>query len=137
MYTWTDVEITKESENKKHGYQLAVGENLKVVKRRKQARVSMSNACEIEIKEKNLSLKGTMVNLSAGGFAFLSKASVFANSAGECMHLTIKDFPILKGKPLAGIVVRATEHKGSYFVGCRMLYDSKEIKEYVEKETNE
>ena len=68
------MQVIKESVNGKSYYQLVVGDNLKVVKRRKQARVSMNNACEIEIKEKNLSLKGTMVNLSAGGFAFSSKA---------------------------------------------------------------
>jgi len=42
----------------------------------------------------------------------------------------------LNGEPLAGIVVRATKGNGSYMVGCRMLYDSKEIKAYVEKENS-
>lgn len=135
LYTWKDVQVIKESADKQNYYQLVVGDNLKVIKRRKQARVSMKNACEIQIKEKNLTLKGEMVNLSAGGFAFSSKAPIFADAAGECVHITISNFPILNGKPLAGIIIRATENKGTYIVGCRMLYDSKEIKAYVEKET--
>lgn len=135
LYTWKDVEVIKEAVLGKTYYQLAIGDNLKVTKRRKQARVSMKNACQIEIKEKNLSMKGQMVNLSAGGFAFSSRDSVFENMAGECVHITISDFPILNGKPLVGMIIRATENKGNYIVGCRMLYDSKEIKAYVEKET--
>lgn len=74
-----------------------------------------------------------MVNLSAGGFAFSSKAPVFANAAGESVQITISNFPILNGRPLEGIVIRSFEEKGSYIVGCRMLYDSKEIKAFVEK----
>lgn len=134
LYTWNQVQMIKDPVDGKNYYQLLVEDNPKVIKRRKQARVSMRNACEIEIKEKNLVLKGTMVNLSAGGFAFSSKSPVFAQAEGECVHITISNFPILDGKPLAGMVVRVIEDKGTYMVGCRMLYDSKEIKAYVEKE---
>lgn len=135
-YTWNSVMVQKYSMNRKNYYQLLIGERPKVMKRRKQARVDLKNTCEIEIKEKNLTVKGSMVNLSAGGFAFESKDPVFADAAGECVYLTISNFPILNGKPLAGIVVRATKGSGSYMVGCRMLYDSKEIKAYVEKENS-
>ena len=133
-YTWNQVSVGTCSMNRKSYYQLFVEDNPKVMKRRKQARVAMRNACEIEIKEKNLSVKGSMINLSAGGFAFESKDSAFANAAGECVYLTIHNFPLLDGKTLAGIIVRATKENGKYMVGCRMLYDSKEIKAYVEKE---
>ncbi len=133
-YTWNQVTVGMYSMNRKQYYQLFVEDNPKVMKRRKQARVAMRNACEIEIKEKKLSVKGSMINLSAGGFAFESKESVFANAAGECVYLTISNFPLLNGKPLAGIIVRTTKENGKYMVGCRMLYDSKEIKAYVEKE---
>ncbi len=132
LYTWNHVQIVKQPANGRTYYQLLVEGNPKVVKRRKQARVSMKNACEIQIKDKNLSLKGSMVNLSAGGFAFSSKAPVFADAAGESVQITISKFPILNGKPLEGIVIRSFEEKGNYIVGCRMLYDSKAIKAYVE-----
>ena len=133
-YTWNSVKAQKISMNRKNYYQLLVGERPKVMKRRKQARVDLKNACEIEIKEKNRRVKGAMINLSAGGFAFESADPVFADAAGDCVYLTISKFPILNGKPLAGIVVRAAKQNGSYMVGCRMLYDSKEIKAYVEME---
>ena len=132
-YTWNSVKVQRYAINQNSFYQLLVGERPKVMKRRKQARVDLKNACEIEIREKNKTVKGSMVNLSAGGFAFESKEPVFADAAGDCVYLTISNFPVLNGKPLAGIVVRATKQKGSYMVGCRMLYDSKEIKAYVEK----
>lgn len=133
LYSWNQVQIVKQPAKGRTYYQLLVEGNPKVVKRRKQARVSMKNSCEIFIKKKNLSLKGSMVNLSAGGFAFSSKAPVFANAAGESVQITISNFPILNGRPLEGIVIRSFEEKGSYIVGCRMLYDSKEIKAFVEK----
>ena len=135
LYTWNAISIVKQSVNGKMYYRLLADGNPKVIRRRKQARVSMRNACKIEIKDKQLSLKGSMVNLSAGGFAFSSKAKELANAAGECVHITIDDFPILNGKPLAGMIIRATEDRGNYIVGCRMLYDSKEIKAYVENKT--
>ena len=132
LYTWNQVQIVKQPANGRTCYQLLVEGNPKVVKRRKQARVAMKNPCEIFIKDKNFTLKGSMVNLSAGGFAFASKAPVFANAAGESVQITISNFPILNGKPLEGLVIRSFEERGSYIVGCRMLYDSKEIKAYVE-----
>ncbi len=135
LYTWNGVEIQKQSLNGRRYYQLLVEGNPKVVKRRKQARVDMKNACEIEMKEKNLSLKGKMVNLSAGGFAFETNSPVFADAVGECVYIKIQNFPVLDGKPLAGIIIRSIPKRNSYMVGCRMLYDSKEIKAYVEKET--
>ena len=133
-YTWNSVRIQKYSMNQKNYYQLLVGEHPKVMKRRKQARVDLNNTCEIEIKEKNRTVKGSMINLSAGGFAFESNDPIFADSEGDCVYLTISNFPVLSGKPLAGIVVRAAKQNRSYMVGCRMLYDSKEIKSYIEKE---
>lgn len=132
LYTWNQVQIVKQPAKGRTYYQLVVEGNPKVVKRRKQARVSMKNSCEILIKDRGLSMKGSMVNLSAGGFAFTSKAPAFANAVGESVQIIISNFPILNGRPLEGIVIRSFEEKGSYFVGCRMLYDSKEIKAYVE-----
>ena len=89
LYTWNQVSIVKQRGKGKSYYELLVEGNPKVVKRRKQARVSMKNACEILVKDRGLTMKGTMVNLSAGGFAFSSKAPVFANAGGESVQIRI------------------------------------------------
>ena len=64
LYTWNQVQIVKQPTKGRTYYQLLVEGNPKVVKRRKQARVAIKNACEILIKDKGLSMKGSMVNLS-------------------------------------------------------------------------
>ncbi|MBO5373271.1 MAG: PilZ domain-containing protein [Lachnospiraceae bacterium] len=132
MYIWKEVKISKKDKNGATYYQLLLDENPKVLNRRKYPRLPMKNECEIFLKSQNRSFKGKMVNISAGGYAFASEASEFANAIGESIQLTIQDFNLIKGKALAGTVIRSTDDNGTYIVGCRMLEDNMDILHYVE-----
>lgn len=52
LYSWNQIQIVKQPAKGRTYYQLLVEGNPKVVKRRKQARVSMKNSCEIFIKKR-------------------------------------------------------------------------------------
>ena len=133
MYIWNEVAVTKGEYNDKKCYEVVIESNPKVVNRRKHPRLSLNNACEVLIRTKNQNFKAQMVNISAGGYAFACRDSAFANVVGERVDIKIQDFVVTGGKALAGIVIRSTNDRGNYIVGCRMLQDNKAIEAYVEK----
>ena len=134
MYIWNEVSAKKSDLDGKKCYEVQIESNPKVVNRRKYPRLSMKNACEVLIRTKNQNFKAQMVNISAGGYAFACRDEAFANVVGERVDLKIQDFLVTGGKVLAGIVIRSTNDRGNYIVGCRMLQDNKEIAAYVEKQ---
>lgn len=103
----------------------------KVINRRKHPRLQMTNSCDILLKNKNRSFEGKMVNICASGFAFACREQEFADAKGEVVQLMIKDFPLLNEKPLIGVVIRSSNDKGMFIVGCRMPEDNVEIQKYV------
>ena len=133
MYIWNEVSVKKSDLDGKKCYEVQIESNPKVVNRRKHPRLSIKNACEVVIRTKNQNFKAQMINISAGGYAFVCRDDVFANVVGERVDLKIQDFPVTDGKVLAGIVIRSTNDRGNYIVGCRMLQDNKDIASYVEK----
>lgn len=133
MYIWNDVTLKKTEVNGNKCYALQIESNPKVVNRRKYPRLSMKNACDIYVKSKNRTFKGDMVNISAGGYAFACRDETFANAVGERVDLVIQGFSVTEGKALSGVIIRSTNDRGNYIVGCRMLQDNKAIEAYVEK----
>ena len=133
MYTWNAVEIVAGAREQSGYYQLQLDSNPKVVNRRKHPRLPMRNTCEIKLKDKSHTFHGRVVNISAGGFAFSCRESEFANAVGEQVEMTIQDFPLLKGEALKGIIIRSTNDRGSYVVGCRMPEDHVDIMNYVKE----
>ena len=134
MYIWNEVPVKKSDLDGKKCYEIQIESNPKVVNRRKHPRLSMKNACEVVIRTTNQNFKAQMVNISAGGYAFVCRDEAFANVVGERVDLKIQDFLVTGGKALAGIVIRSTNDRGNYIVGCRMLQDNKEIAAYVEQQ---
>ncbi len=130
-YTWQRVKIQKMDRN--DSYQLLVEGNPKVVNRRKHPRFAITNACEIRVPSRNLTFNGRIANISAGGYAFKCKEADFSDFIGEQIQIIIKDFALLNGEPLTGIVMRSTDDRGTSIVGCRMLVDNKDIQDYVNK----
>lgn len=51
--------------------------------------------------------------------------------------MDVRDFNVLGGKPLEGIVIRTSNNDGEYVVGCRMPQDSERICEYVSQNFSE
>lgn len=130
VYIWTNVMIGKKD---KMAYELGLEGSPKVMNRRKHPRLPMTNLCDVLLKSKNRSFDGKLVNISAGGFAFSCRAQEFANAKGELVQITIKNFPLLKEKPLSGVIIRTSKDKDSYIVGCRMPEDNIEIQNYVKE----
>ena len=127
-YTWQEVTIRKKDDQ----YLLMVEGNPKVKNRRKYPRYPMNNACEVRIPGKQRSIKGKMVNLSAGGYAFKCMETGLDSMIGEPIELIIHDFELLNGSPLPAVIIRSTDNHDISVVGCRMLEDNAEIKAYVE-----
>lgn len=134
IYIWNAAGIGKKNNGT---YPLILDENPKVVNRRKHPRLAMTNSCEIVLKSNKRTYNGKIVNISAGGFAFSCKAQEFANATGEIVQITIQDFALLNGKPLSGVIIRASNDNGNYIVGCRMPEDNIDILNYVKARVKE
>lgn len=130
IYCWEKV---KAVEVKNGSYELTVHGTPKVLNRRKYRRMPISNMCSLIIGEGTQAFSGKMVNISAGGFSFVSSAKEFAGAKGTQVSAKVDSFDVTDGRPLEGSVIRVTENDGTYIVGCRMLEDSSEIYNYVEE----
>ena len=123
LYRWSDVSAKRASEYKEDVCKLVVSTLPSIVNRRKYTRMPIHNKCTIIFSDDTgTTFAGEMVNISANGFAFMSKAA---------------DFPIEQGRYLEGVAIRSTDSDGSYIVGCRMPEDSIEIGNYVNRNYSE
>ena len=128
LYIWQDVAI---SETDDKNYEVAIETTPKVMNRRKHPRLNMDNTCEITLGDKKI--PGHMANISAGGYAFVCRDAELKTSIGRQVGLKIDDFDVVEGKVLQAVVIRCTDNRGEYIVGCRMLEDNEKIQEYVAK----
>lgn len=131
LYKWDSVNLLAEKEAGEGYYRLLIESNPKVVNRRKHPRMPLNNACRVTIAETNQTYEGTMVNLSAGGFAFSVSSDDFAEAMGVNVILSIADLPLVSDRSLDGSIIRSSNNAGNYIVGCRMPEDDREIMEYV------
>ena len=132
-YSWDAIEITRVKHNGVSYYQLMTKGNPKVANRRMHPRLPMNNSCDILLKSQNINMKGTMVNISAGGYAFACDNPALANAVGEKVQLTIHGFTLTNGAALPAKIIRSTFDQGRYIVGCRLPVDSVDIQKYVEE----
>ena len=114
---------------------VSVEENPKVVNRRKYPRIAMTNSCRVTLKNSDLTCDGRMLDISANGFAFTTSAREVRDAKGKPISVTISDFPLLEGKAVEGMIIRVSDHDGSYLVGGRMYEDNKAICNYVNERT--
>ncbi len=134
LYCWDNIEIRADRNDK---YLLIVENNPQVYNRRKYPRMPLKNSCIIRVKDTDKAYTGRMVNISANGFAFACKETLFAEIKGKDVFVDVNDFDILDGEPLEGCVIRSSNNDGEHIVGCRMPQDSKVIKEYVSRNYSE
>lgn len=137
VYIWKDVEPVKSRKEMPGHYKMKLSEKPKVMNRRKHPRYAMSNPCSIMVRSMDKTFEGTVVNISAGGFAFSCKDSAFANITGDRVQMAIKNFDLLEGKTLTGIAIRSSDDRGNYIVGCRMFEDNMDIYHYVNERVKE
>lgn len=131
IYRWENVKL---QEQKDRTVTFTVVGNPKVSNRRKYARLPISRPCHFVLEGYDIPLLGTIVNLSAGGFAFFSSAEELKDAKGKILTANVDNIPELTGVDLEGSIIRITEHNGVYIVGCRMLYDQLDVQNYIDGE---
>lgn len=129
IYIWNDIKLGKQ--DSQGNYVLKLEDSPKVMNRRKYPRLPIRNTCNGSWCADARTFDGSMVNISAGGFAFACKDERFADAVGEQITLKIHDFDVLRDEMLTGIIIRSTNDEGTYIVGCRMLQDNTDILNYV------
>lgn len=133
LYHWENVKPCPVKGRAGNYIRLTLHTNPSIMNRRKYPRMPLSNLCTITFADSGRSYNGRMVNLSANGFAFLSRAKEFEGIKGDKISVSISDFALPKHSVLTGTIIRSTEDAGSYIVGCRMPEDDMEIMEYVKE----
>lgn len=133
IYCWENVQPKEAGSNL---LSFTVSGNPSVHNRRKYRRIPLFNHCTFTLEGSDYPFTGTMINLSGGGFAFLSDTPELKTSKGKKILLTVEDYPLLDGWELEGSVIRVTDNNGMYIVGCRLAEDNACIDNYVEVNYN-
>lgn len=103
-----------------------------ILNRRKYPRIDINNHCTIKVKGTDEVFEGRLDNLSANGFAFISKDRYFSTNKGKQVIVKIDDFDLPAQSELEGQIIRCSDNDGVYIVGCQMPADNYYIMEYVE-----
>ena len=124
LYAWETVKI------KPHGLDKLMVNVIgapNVANRRKHKRIPISNTCEIKTTDRNVEAKGTMVNISAGGYAFKTSDKRIVEGKNSTVKITIDNFPAVEGKELAGRILRVSEKNREYTIGCQTYDEHPEV----------
>lgn len=132
IYTWRDVALTDFDCTENGLCHLTFKDMPKVFNRRKYPRVPFFQECIVTRVADNMSFQGNMLNISAGGFAFSCERQELTNAIGERVSVKIPGFSPLKDEPVIGTIIRTTLDNGVFTIGCRMIEDNMNIKEYVQ-----
>lgn len=133
LYLWDKATITPDTEEGATIFKITIMTRPKINNRRKYPRMDIGNACTIRFTDSDRVYSATMDNISANGFAFLATDSIFAQSKGANIVVTIQDFELTNHDVLEGHIIRCSDDNGLYIVGCQMPEDNFYILEYVEK----
>lgn len=128
MYNWRTVKAMVTDDG---NVKIVAEENPQVINRRKHPRMPLKNTCTIEIEGEKSVIAGNMVNISAGGFAFASRAETLKEAKGKNVTIHIHDFTLQTAADLRAGIIRVTNNEGQYIVGCRMPEEREDIQAYV------
>ena len=134
LYCWKDAHIVCADKTNPALYRITLESRPKINNRRKYPRVDLSNPCEIRVEDETHTIAARMDNLSANGFAFLTRDDRFQNHKGEHLTVTIKNFALKDHSVLEGKVIRCSDNDGVYIVGCQMPEDDMQISDYVRQQ---
>ena len=137
LYHWSAVSAAPATQYGSDVCRLTVASLPSIVNRRKYVRMPVNNKCTVTFKGGADVYEGTMVNISANGFAFQTRETEFADCKGENIIVKVPDFPVEQGRVLEGTIIRSTDNDGSHIVGCRMPEDRIEIGNYVSRNYSE
>ncbi len=122
LYHWSSVSAAPATQYGSDVCRLIVASLPSIVNRRKYVRMPVNNKCTVTFKGGADVYEGTMVNISANGFAFQTRETEFADCKGENIIVKVPDFPVEQGRVLEGTIIRSTDNAGTHIVGCRMPY---------------
>jgi len=128
LYAWDSVNIRKVKDDK---LEVSVIGTPSVINRRKYKRIPISNSCEIKTADDSVTAKGTMVNISAGGYAFKTSDKRVTESKDSTVKLVINNFSPLEGREVAAKILRVSEKDQKYTVGCQVYEEHPEV--YLEE----
>ena len=137
LYHWSSVSAAPATQYGSDVCRLIVASLPSIVNRRKYVRMPVNNKCTVTFKGGADVYEGTMVNISANGFAFQTRETEFADCKGENIIVKVPDFPVEQGRVLEGTIIRSTDNAGTHIVGCRMPEDRIEIGNYVSRNYSE
>lgn len=129
LYCWDKVCVkgTKAART----YSVFIESRPKINNRRKYPRVDIDNSCTVTIKDTGRSIECKLDNISANGFAFITRDACFMDHKSEEISIEIHDFVLTRHNRLEGRVIRCSDDEGSYIVGCQMPEDDFFIRDYV------
>lgn len=128
IYCWEDIAPVQNNS----WIEIRIEKHPKVLNRRKYPRMPISNGFRAILDRADEYFEGKMMNISAGGFAFISYDQSLENVKGRKVTLSLSDAEFQENT-LQGHIIRITKNDGQYIVGCRMVEERDDIKEYVEK----
>ncbi len=137
LYVWDTPEVVTAKGKKAGEYTITLHTTPRIMNRRKYPRMPIHDVCNVRVESEELDFDGRMLNISAGGFAFGTRAKNLEHIKGKMVELEIPTIAIPNCKKLIGDVIRISESNGQFTIGCRLLEDNMAIKEYVEKHYND
>ncbi len=133
IYHWENAKIAADKKASATTGIVTITTRPQILNRRKYPRIDMNNHCTITVKGTDETFEGKLDNLSANGFAFLSKDRFFSNNKGKIITVSIDNFDLPAHSVLEGQIIRCSDNDGIYIVGCQMPEDNYYIMEYVEQ----
>lgn len=97
LYHWSSVSAAPATQYGSDVCRLIVASLPSIVNRRKYVRMPVNNKCTVTFKGGADVYEGTMVNISANGFAFQTRETEFADCKGENIIVKVPDFPVEQG----------------------------------------
>ena len=132
LYCWENVAISRNKDMAARTYISVISTRPEIKNRRKYPRVDISNMCTIKVNGTDKTISGRLGNISANGFAFLTKDACFADNKGADISVDIEKFALPEHSHIEGHVIRCSDNDGTYIVGCQMPEDDYYIRTYVD-----
>lgn len=134
IYSWKNVKLSSKKIDQHVFSHLIVSGNPEITNRRKYSRLVLNNHCNVQISGHNKHISGTMKNICANGFCFMTKDETLNGEKGQMIELTIDNLNIPNSKQLHGEILRITKCDGYYIVGGRLTKDYPEIAKYINEQ---
>lgn len=133
LYCWDHATIRPTRTKDSNVFTISIESRPKISNRRKYPRMDLINACTITLLDTDTTIEGSMDNISANGFAFLTKDAFFKDHKGADLSIHIHNFDLADHDRFAGRVIRCSNNNGMYIVGCQMPEDDLRLDDYIKE----